>query len=130
MSENDELRIDRVIGAPPQTVFTAFTAPRGQEAFYATDEPGWIVRSQCELRVGGAWVVDFGPSPAELYRHHHVFAVIDTPHSIALTTTETRLDGATVEFETEFTFVASQLPVCARKFAALPPLRSRTFLLS
>lgn len=101
---SDELRIDRLIAAPLERVFAAFTAPGGQQAFYGKDDPGWVVRSGCELQVGGAWVVDFGPSPSELYRHRHVFAAIDPPRRIALATTETRLDGTTVEFETEFTF--------------------------
>ena len=103
----DELRIDRLITAPPERVFAAFTEPGGQEALYGKDDPGWVVRSGCELKIGGAWVVDFGPSPAELYRHHHVFAVIDPPRRVAMSTTETRLDGATVEFETEFTFTSA-----------------------
>ena len=43
----DELRIERVIGAPPGVVFDAFTTRGGQEAFYGTDDPGWIVESRC-----------------------------------------------------------------------------------
>lgn len=106
MTEVEDLLIARQIAAPPERVFAAFTAPHGQQAFYDKDDPSWIVRSECELRIGGAWVVDFGPSPAELYRHRHVFAVIDSPRRLALATTETRLNGATVDFETEFTFEA------------------------
>lgn len=34
----------------------------GQEAFYGTDDPGWIVRSECDLRAGGLWTVTFGPN--------------------------------------------------------------------
>src|SRR5438105_12836654 len=39
------------------------------------------------------WTVDFGPSPRELYRHRHVFEVIERPHRLVLASTETRLDG-------------------------------------
>jgi hypothetical protein len=28
------------------------------------DERGWIVRSECDLRVGGVWTVEFGPKAA------------------------------------------------------------------
>jgi uncharacterized protein YndB with AHSA1/START domain len=87
-------------------VFEAFTNHDGQEAFYGQDDPGWIVRSQCDMRVGGAWSVDFGPSPRELYRHRHVFEVIDGPRRLLTSTTETRLDGSTLRFETEFRFEA------------------------
>jgi hypothetical protein len=50
--------------------------------------------------------VDFGSSHRELYRHRHVFEVIDRPRRLLASTTETRLDGTTLRFETEFTFEA------------------------
>jgi uncharacterized protein YndB with AHSA1/START domain len=37
---------------PPEAVFDAFTGEDGQEAFYS--ERGWIVESECDLRVGGS----------------------------------------------------------------------------
>jgi uncharacterized protein YndB with AHSA1/START domain len=85
-------------------VFAAFTERGGQEAFYGTDDPGWIVRSECDLRVGGVWTVEFGPSPTQLYRHRHMFQVIDPPRRLVLASTETRLDGSSFETELEFTF--------------------------
>jgi uncharacterized protein YndB with AHSA1/START domain len=39
----DELRLERVIDAPPEIVFDAFTTYEGQVAFYGTDDPGWVV---------------------------------------------------------------------------------------
>jgi uncharacterized protein YndB with AHSA1/START domain len=50
--------------------------------------------------------VSFGPSPDELYHHRHVFEVIDRPHRILMTSTETRLDGSSFETTLEFTFEA------------------------
>jgi uncharacterized protein YndB with AHSA1/START domain len=102
-----DVRVARLIDATPGEVFDAFTNPDGQEAFYGQDDPGWIVRSECDLRVGGVWTVDFGPSPGELYRHRHVFKVIDRPRRLLISTTERRLDGSTFRFETEFTFDTS-----------------------
>ena len=99
-----DLRFARVIAAPVGEVFAAFTSPGGQEAFYGQDDPGWIVRSQCDLRPGGVWTVEFGPSSSQLYRHRHVFRVIEPPRRIVLDSTETRLDGATLGIELEFTF--------------------------
>jgi uncharacterized protein YndB with AHSA1/START domain len=101
---SDDVLFARVIDAAREKVFDAFTQPGGQEAFYGTDDPGWIVESACDLRVGGVWAVDFGPSRSELYRHVHLFRVIDRPHRLLLDTTETRGDGSTIEFETEFLF--------------------------
>ena len=101
-----DVEFARLIDAPPEEVFDAFTDPEGQEAFYGQDDSGWIVRSQCDLRVGGVWTVDFGPSPFELYRHRHVFEVIERPHRLVLTSTETRLDGSSFHTQLEFTFEA------------------------
>jgi uncharacterized protein YndB with AHSA1/START domain len=99
-----DLRFSRVIDAAPEEVFDAFTQPGGQEAFYGTDDPGWIVESECDFRVGGVWTVTFGPSPRELYRHTHVFRMIERPRRLLVDTTETRLDGSSFQFEVEFSF--------------------------
>ena len=64
-----ELRYERLVQASPARVFDLFTSPAGQREFYGKDAPGWVVHSRCELRVGGAWEVDFGPSPRDIYRH-------------------------------------------------------------
>jgi uncharacterized protein YndB with AHSA1/START domain len=100
----DELRLERVIDAPPDVVFEAFTSHGGQLAFYGTDDPAWIVQSQCDLRVGGLWMVTFGPSPNHLYRHQSVFEIIDRPRRIVLATTESRPDRTSFDFAVEFTF--------------------------
>jgi uncharacterized protein YndB with AHSA1/START domain len=101
---SDDVLYERIIAAPPEVVFDALTSPDGQLAFYSEDDQGWMVRSQSDVRVGGAWTIHFGPSPERLYRHRHVFTEIDRPRHLLLSTTETRLDGTTLEFETEFTF--------------------------
>jgi uncharacterized protein YndB with AHSA1/START domain len=100
----DELRFERVIDALPDVVFEAFTTDDGQQAFYGQDDPGWIVESDCDLRVGGVWTVTFGPSRRHLYRHRHVFEVIDRPRRLVLATTEFRADGSSLDITIEFTF--------------------------
>lgn len=104
----EALRYERIIAAPPDVVFDAFTSPDGQLAFYGQDDRGWIVRSESDVRVGGAWTILFGPSPEHLYRHRHVFRAIERPRHLLLSTTETRLDGTTLRFETEFTFEVAE----------------------
>lgn len=105
---SDALRLERLIDAPPAVVFAAFTSHEGQVAFYGTDEPGWIVDSRCDLRVGGRWTVTFGPSADELYEHRSVFEAIDPPRRIVLATTEVRPDRPTFTFAVEFTFEARE----------------------
>ena len=103
----DDVRYERIIAAPPEVVFDALTSAGGQRAFYGEDDPGWIVRSESEVREGGVWTILFGPSAEQLYEHRHVFVAIDRPRRLLLSTTETRLDGTTLQFETEFTFEAA-----------------------
>ena len=100
----DELRYERLVDAAPEEAFDAFTSTGGQLAFYGQDDPGWIVRSESEVHVDGVWTIVFGQSPERLYRHRHVFEVIDRPRRLLLATTETRLDGSTLSYETELTF--------------------------
>lgn len=102
----EELRIERVIDAPPDVVFETFTGEDGQQAFYGQDDPGWIVESDCDLRVGGVWTITFGPSRSHLYHHQHVFEVIDRPRRLVLATTERRPDGSSFDFAIEFAFEA------------------------
>jgi uncharacterized protein YndB with AHSA1/START domain len=99
-----ELRFERVIDAPPDAVFEAFTTEAGQAAFYGDDDPGWILESDCDLRVGGLWTIMFGPARDHLYRHRHVFAAIERPRRIVLATTESRPDGSSFGYTIEFTF--------------------------
>jgi uncharacterized protein YndB with AHSA1/START domain len=100
----DVLRLERVIDAPPAVVFEAFTTQDGHEAFYGHDDPGWVLESDCDLRVGGVWTITFGPARSRLYHHRHIFEVIDRPHRIVLATTERRPDGSSFDFTIEFTF--------------------------
>jgi uncharacterized protein YndB with AHSA1/START domain len=99
---SEDVTFARVIDAPPEAVFAAFIGQGGQEAFYS--EPGWVVVSECDLRVGGVWAVTFGPSRDELYRHEHVFRVIDRPNRLLLHTSENRPDGGVLRYETELIF--------------------------
>ncbi|HKZ15731.1 MAG TPA: hypothetical protein VJL81_17980 [Solirubrobacterales bacterium] len=96
-----ELRYERLIQASPARVFDLFTSSAGQREFYGQDAPGWLVDSRCELRVGGAWEIDFGRSPGELYRHRHLFEAIERPRWLLFATTRTRPDGSRLTFNTE-----------------------------
>ncbi len=99
-----ELRFERVIDAAPDAVFEALTTESGQEAFYGQDDAGWIVESDCDLRVGGVWTVTFGPARNHVYRHSHIFEVIERPSRLVLATKESRPDGSSFDFTIEFTF--------------------------
>ena len=99
-----ELRFERVFDASPEEVFDAFTDSEGLEAMYGLDDSAWIVESEGDVRVGGAWRVAYGPSRSELYRHTHVFQVIDRPRRLAFASTETAPDGSSFDVDVEVTF--------------------------
>jgi uncharacterized protein YndB with AHSA1/START domain len=99
-----ELRFERVFDAAPEEVFDAFVDPEGMGEIYGADEPGWIVESEGEVRVGGAWSVAFGPSRGELYRFTHLFRTIDRPRRVAFATTETAPDGTSFDLDVEIAF--------------------------
>jgi uncharacterized protein YndB with AHSA1/START domain len=95
--------VERVYAAPPEVVFDAFTDPDAQKEMYA-DEPDWIVRSQCDLRVGGRWTIEFGPPDGRPARETCVFEVVDRPRRLVFRSTMSRPDGSSVDTRTSLTF--------------------------
>jgi uncharacterized protein YndB with AHSA1/START domain len=82
-----ELRIERVIDGPRESVFDAFVDPDAQQLLYDDPEtPGWSVTSQLDLQVGGKWTIDFG-SPQLLNRETNVFTEIDRPQRLVFDST-------------------------------------------
>jgi uncharacterized protein YndB with AHSA1/START domain len=100
-----ELTVERVIEAPAEVVFDAFTDADAQRAWMRDpDDPDAILETRCDLRVGGTWVVTWGPSRDELYRETNLFQVVDRPRRLVMTTTSTTPDGARLDTSTEVTF--------------------------
>ena len=56
-----DLKVERWFDAAPEEVFDAYTDPVAQKVWYE-DQPGWIVEAECDLRVGGRWVVTLWPA--------------------------------------------------------------------
>lgn len=78
-----DLRIERMIDAPPDVVFDAFVEPEAQKFLYGNpEEPAWTVESELDLRVGGTWTIAFGKSGEEPYRETNVFTEVDRPRRI------------------------------------------------
>jgi uncharacterized protein YndB with AHSA1/START domain len=79
-----DIRFERVVDATPQAAFTHWLDPEAQRRWYAPDD-GWVVESAADLRVGGTWRVEFGPSGEERYVEHGVFEELDPPHKATST---------------------------------------------
>jgi uncharacterized protein YndB with AHSA1/START domain len=90
-----DIRLQRWFEAPPDVVFDAYTDPDAQRAIRAggTD---WVVESECDLRVGGEWIIRFGPSSAP-YVERNVFHTVERPHRLVYASNTEWPDGSQVE---------------------------------
>ena len=98
-----DLRVERVLDAAPEVVFDTFTDPDAQQEMYA-DAPDWVVRSECDLRVGGRWTITFGPPGKPPSRETCVFEVVERPARLVYRSTMTMPDGSSVGTRTHVTF--------------------------
>jgi uncharacterized protein YndB with AHSA1/START domain len=98
-----DLRVERVLEAAPAAVFDAFTDPDAQQEMYA-DAPDWVVRSECDLRVGGRWTIEFGPAGSKPSRETCVFEAVERPRRLLYRSTMTMPDGSSVSTRTDVTF--------------------------
>jgi uncharacterized protein YndB with AHSA1/START domain len=101
-----DLRVERVLDAAPEAVFDAFTDPDAQQEMYA-DAPDWAVRSECDLRVGGRWTIEFGPPGSRPSREACVFEVVERPGRLEYRSTMTMPDGSSIDTRTQVTFEAT-----------------------
>jgi uncharacterized protein YndB with AHSA1/START domain len=101
-----DLRVERVLDAAPEAVFDAFTDPDAQQEMYA-DAPDWVVHSECDLRVGGRWTIEFGPPGSRPSREACVFEVVERPGRLEYRSTMTMPDGSSTDTRTQVTFEAT-----------------------
>ena len=87
-----DIRFERVVEATPHAAFSHWLDPEAQRRWYAPDD-GWVVDSEADLRVGGTWRVEFGPSREETYVEHGVFEELDPPHKAVYTVNHEYPDG-------------------------------------
>jgi uncharacterized protein YndB with AHSA1/START domain len=85
-----EMKIERVLDAPPDIVFDTIVDPAGQDEIFADIVEGWTVqRFDIDLRLGGTWTVEFGPrdgkGPNDVLTS--VFTEVDRPRRLAYDTT-------------------------------------------
>jgi uncharacterized protein YndB with AHSA1/START domain len=90
-----DIRLQRWFDAPPDVVFDAYTDPDAQRDLRA-GELAWVVESECDLRVGGKWIIRFGPSSAP-YVERNVFHTVERPHRLVYASTTEWPDGSHVE---------------------------------
>jgi uncharacterized protein YndB with AHSA1/START domain len=80
-----ELKIERLLDAPPELVFDTLVDPDAQEELLSGQVEGWgLLRSEIDLRVGGTWTIHYGPADGsgEPDRLTSVFTEIDRPRRL------------------------------------------------
>jgi uncharacterized protein YndB with AHSA1/START domain len=99
------LTMTRVIPAPPDEVFDAYTDAEKQKIWFSllSAEPG-IVEIDVDLRVGGVQRAKWGPSADQLFWEDQTFLEIDRPHRLVTSSTGGTPDGDSMTTRIEITF--------------------------
>ncbi len=103
-----ELRVSRVLPAPPEEVFDAYTDAEKQKIWFSIldTEPG-VVEITVDLRVGGTQTAIWGPDRDTLFKEVQTFLEIDRPHRLVTESTGSSPDGMTMTTRIEITFEAN-----------------------
>jgi uncharacterized protein YndB with AHSA1/START domain len=94
------LSVERVIDAPPETIFDAFIA------MYDSQRPDWVTGSQLDLRPGGRWTVDFQVPGGPAFREERVLTTVERPGRLAYDMTAVYEDASTFSTTVEVTVEA------------------------
>lgn len=102
----EELRLERLIDAPPEVVFDAWVDPEGQRQLHASTMEGFTVqRAETDVRVGGTSTYVMGLQGEDPDTETLVYSVVDRPHRLVFRhAMEIPSWGRTVETEIEMTF--------------------------
>jgi uncharacterized protein YndB with AHSA1/START domain len=85
VNDDTTLRIERIIDAPIEAVFRAWTTRQAMEDWYR-DRPDDVVRIvELDLRVGGSYHIEFGPPGETPYTETGIYIEIDPPHRLVMT---------------------------------------------
>ena len=104
MSDETTLRIERLVDAPPETVFDAWTTRAAMEEWYA-DGPNASARvTEQDLRVGGRFRIEWGPDGESKYVEYGEYLVLDRPAKIVMTETLEAGEGGWRETRVTVTF--------------------------
>ena len=90
MTDPTTLVIERIIDAPREKVFAAWTTRDAMERWYRDGADFEARVTELDVRVGGAYRVEFGPRGAAPYIEHGLYLEVDPPNRLVMTET---LDG-------------------------------------
>jgi uncharacterized protein YndB with AHSA1/START domain len=87
MTEATTLRIERIIDAPPDAVFRAWTTREAMEVWYRDGDDFEARVLELDVRVGGRYHIEFGPAGQAPYVEYGTYREIDPPHRLVMTET-------------------------------------------
>jgi uncharacterized protein YndB with AHSA1/START domain len=87
MSDDTTLRIERLIDAPPEAVFRAWTTREGMEIWYRDGDDYVAKVTELDLRPGGHYRVEFGPAGEAPFIENGMYLEIDPPHHLVMAET-------------------------------------------
>ena len=87
MTDATTLRIERVIDAPPDSVFDAWTTREAMLQWYRDGDAWRVDVTELDARPGGRYRVEFGPVGHPPFVEHGEYLEIDRPHRIVMTET-------------------------------------------
>ena len=96
-----ELTVRRVIHAPPERVFEAWTTPAMLRAWYGLDESWSTPVVEVDLRVGGRYRITLAPPDGGSFDEAGEYREVDPPRRLAYTSESTGWEGTqtvTVDF--------------------------------
>lgn len=119
-----ELRVERLIAAPPETVFAFWIEPANLQQWLC---PGDLTVPYIDLdvRVGGAWSLTMRNPDGREHTVYGVYRAIEPPRKLVFTWKWEDIDGLTPNSETEITITLAAAPggtrmvLHQRNFAAM-----------
>ena len=94
------LSVERIIDAPPETIFDVFIA------LYDSERPDWVTDSQLDLRPGGRWSVAFQVPNGPAFREERVLTAVERPYRLAYDMTAVYEDAPRFDTTVEVTIQA------------------------
>ncbi len=87
MSDDTNLRIERVIDASPEAVYRAWTTPELMEQWYQDTPETVATVTAHELKVGGKFRIEFGTRNTPLWIETGEYLELDPPHRLVVAET-------------------------------------------
>lgn len=91
-----DIHLEQLVDTTPEIAFDHWADASARQQWGAPED-GWIIEAETDLRVGGTFRLDFGPTPDQMHRTSGVFTEVDRPHRLVCTNLFVFPDGRSYE---------------------------------